>query len=447
VSEPAVRIEGLSKRYHIGSTRKTSGDLRETLADVGNRLWGRIAGRPPGSPVAGDEIWALRDVSFEIGEGDVVGVLGRNGSGKSTLLKILSRITEPTEGRATVRGRLSSLLEVGTGFHPDLTGRENVFLNGAIMGMRRSETLRKFDEIVAFAEVEQFIDTPVKHYSSGMYMRLAFAVAAHLESDILVVDEVLAVGDAEFQKKCLGKMKDVSGQGRTVLFVSHNLSAVKMLCNKSLLLSQGRLIEFGETEGALRTYMSTGLAAGSSRAWRSRAEAPRGDRMWLKAARVAQGDVCREQVDIDKPIRLEVDFVNEDEGARLWVTIVLFDAFGVCVLTTASTPRGNLLEERWFCQPHPRGTFRFSVTLPANFLNEGRYFVSMTLASPNPPTEEMAADRIASFEVVDTGFMREPGFVGKWEGVVRLPLEWRGELIEREQGHNQPAENTNQKSA
>jgi lipopolysaccharide transport system ATP-binding protein len=430
VSEPAVRIEGLSKRYHIGSIRKTSGDLRETLSAFANRLWSRPTRRSAGSPDSDDTIWALRDVTFEVAEGEVVGVLGRNGSGKSTLLKILSRITEPTEGRAIVRGRLSSLLEVGTGFHPDLTGRENVFLNGAIMGMRRSETLRKFDEIVAFAEVEKFIDTPVKHYSSGMYMRLAFAVAAHLESDILVVDEVLAVGDAEFQKKCLGKMRDVSGQGRTVLFVSHNLSAVKMLCSRAVLLSKGQLVQFGETEEILRSYMREDLDMGGERCWSSREEAPGGERVWLKAARIIQQEACRGQVVIDKPVRVEVDFVNEDEGARYWVTFQFLDALGVCVLTTVSSPKGNLLEERWFCQPHPRGTFRFSVTFPGNFFNDGRYFLNMTVASPNPPRLELAGDRLTSFEVIDTGSMREPGFLGKWEGVVRMPLEWRGELIE-----------------
>ena len=260
-----IEVQNLSKLYKLGSIGSTT--LRESL----NRAWYRIIGKeelgrrigekdlmiPPDHPQAGPEpntFWALKDVSFTVEQGDIVGIIGRNGAGKSTLLKVLTRITEPTSGRAVLRGRVGSLLEVGTGFHPELTGRENIFLNGAILGMRRREIERKFDEIVAFAEVERFIDTPVKRYSSGMYVRLAFAVAAHLDPEILLVDEVLAVGDAEFQKKCLGKMKDVAGEGRTVLFVSHNMAAVQTLCLRALLLQAGSIIASGPAQDIVVAY-------------------------------------------------------------------------------------------------------------------------------------------------------------------------------------------------
>jgi ABC-type polysaccharide/polyol phosphate transport system ATPase subunit len=260
MSDIVIRCEGLGKSYSIGhqgpQERYTA--LRDVLARQARGVWNATRRALRGqTAVAGDQVeefWALKDVSFDIKRGEVVGIIGRNGAGKSTLLKILSRITEPTEGRVTLRGRVASLLEVGTGFHPELTGRENVFLNGAILGMTRSEIKRKFDEIVAFAEVEKFLDTPVKRYSSGMYVRLAFAVAAHLEPEILVVDEVLAVGDAEFQKKCLGKMRDVSIGGRTVLFVSHNMAAVAKLCNVGILLNGGRLLACDTTDSIIDQY-------------------------------------------------------------------------------------------------------------------------------------------------------------------------------------------------
>lgn len=260
MSDVAIRVEGLGKSYLIGheAQRERYTALRDVMASGARRLAAsvrdRLAMRPVASGQTTEEFWALKDVNFEIRHGEVVGIIGRNGAGKSTLLKILSRITEPSEGRVTIDGRVASLLEVGTGFHPELTGRENIYLNGAILGMTRAEIRRKFDEIVDFAEVERFLDTPVKRYSSGMYVRLAFAVAAHLEPEILVVDEVLAVGDAEFQKKCLGKMQNVAGHGRTVLFVSHNMAAVKSLCNKALYLSQGALAFSGETMAVLNRY-------------------------------------------------------------------------------------------------------------------------------------------------------------------------------------------------
>src|SRR5215510_11481136 len=250
MSDIAIRIENLSKKYEITVGKDRHDTLRDQISDSVRSLFHRN-GRPRGQR---ETLWALKDVSFEVNQGEVVGIIGRNGAGKSTLLKILSRITEPTEGRVRIRGRVASLLEVGTGFHPELSGRENVFLNGAILGMSREEIKRKFDEIVAFAEIEKFLDTPVKRYSSGMYVRLAFAVAAHLEPEILIVDEVLAVGDFEFQRRCLGKMNQVAHGGRTVLFVSHNMSAIEYLCNRAVLLDGGVCRCIGTAREAIDQY-------------------------------------------------------------------------------------------------------------------------------------------------------------------------------------------------
>lgn len=259
MSDIVIRVENLSKRYRIGHQADGSMSLREALLQKSRRLWNKTRDMATGKPfVHGDtheDIWALKGVNFEVQRGEAVGIIGRNGSGKSTLFKILSRITEPTEGRATIRGRVASLLEVGTGFHPELSGRENIYLNGAILGMTRSEIKNRFDEIVAFSEVEKFLDTPVKRYSSGMYVRLAFAVAAHLEAEILVIDEVLAVGDIQFQKKCIEKMQEVAKSGRTVLFVSHNMAAIQDLCQRAILLSSGVIYADQETVQAVKQFV------------------------------------------------------------------------------------------------------------------------------------------------------------------------------------------------
>ena len=260
---PVISVEGLSKRYFL-SHQKRQDTLRDSLMQAFRQAGRRLAGA--GEAAAGrEEFWALRDVSFQVGQGEVVGIIGRNGAGKSTLLKLLSRISDPTSGRIRLRGRVASLLEVGTGFHPELTGRENIYLNGAILGMSRAEIRSKFAEIAAFAEVERFLDTQVKHYSSGMYVRLAFAVAAHLEPEILIVDEVLAVGDAEFQKRCIGKMRDITQSGRTVLLVSHNLGVIQSLCSHCLLLNQGRVVSHGAPAAALAAYLDAGTAQQSFR--------------------------------------------------------------------------------------------------------------------------------------------------------------------------------------
>lgn len=278
MSDVAIRINGISKRYRIGGPGAKYKTLRDTIAGAGKALSQTRQQK--------EAFWALKDVSFDVNRGDVVGLIGRNGAGKSTLLKILTRITEPTEGYVDIKGRVGSLLEVGTGFHPELSGRENIYLNGAILGMGRRETEKKFDDIVEFAEVTKFIDTPVKHYSSGMYLRLAFAVAAHLESEILLVDEVLAVGDAAFQNKCLGKMGDVAAQGRTVIFVSHNLAAIMSLCSSCAYLAGGQLIEVGQTDAMVRNYLAGTAAAGDQDV--TIREGKAGAPMWMESVTVEE---------------------------------------------------------------------------------------------------------------------------------------------------------------
>jgi lipopolysaccharide transport system ATP-binding protein len=420
--KPIIEVAGLGKRYRLGE-RSPYRSLRETLSRVPRALLG---GARPG-PDAGGEIWALRDVSFSVAPGDVVGVIGRNGAGKTTLLRVLSRITEPTAGRVVIRGRVASLLEVGTGFHPELTGRENVLLNGTILGMARREVARKFDEIVAFAEVERFIDTPVKHYSSGMQMRLAFAVAAFLEPEILLVDEVLAVGDAAFQKKCLGKMEDTTRQGRTVLIVSHNIPLVLNLCRTALLFDRGALCAGGEAGGVVGRYLEGMRAAGGETSWPDPERAPGDARVRLQGVRILQegrpGPSA--EVDIARPVRVEISFRVFEEGEAHYAGLWLRDRTGVDVLASTSSPSMSLGDDGWTGRPRPAGFYRSVCTLPANFLNEGRY--SVTPIVGRPPASPIAMERDAvSFDVLDTGPMRQEYF-GQWLGVVRPRLAWSTE--------------------
>ena len=409
--------------YRIGGERHAYRTLRETLVGASKRPIERI--RHPGAAThTSEKLWALRNVDLEVEHGEVLGIVGRNGSGKSTLLKILSRITDPTEGRVEIRGRVASLLEVGTGFHGELTGRENIQLSGSILGMTRAEVRSKFDEIVDFAEIGRFLETPVKRYSSGMYVRLAFAVAAHLEPDILLVDEVLAVGDAAFQEKCLGKMDDVAGQGRTVMFVSHNLSAVRQLCSRAVVLEGGLLKAEGDTDEMLRAYMSSMAAATGAREWTDRETAPHGPDQWLRAVRVIQDDVSTQKVDIDNPFRVEFDFVNANERGRLFVHLFLLDDYGAIVLEAVNNPVANRLEERWYGEPHPCGAYRYSCTFPGTLLNARRYFVTLKVGNLANRSRDMNADRVISFEGYETTAMTG------YRGVIRVPMEWRGERLE-----------------
>jgi lipopolysaccharide transport system ATP-binding protein len=424
--KPVIRVEDVSKRYMIGALQPTGRTLREVIVDAArspiNRL--RSRRREPQEP-----IWALKGVSFEVEPGEAVAVIGRNGAGKSTLLKILSRITEPTAGRIELYGRVGSLLEVGTGFHQELTGRENILLNGAILGMRREEITRKFDEIVSFAEVERFIDTPVKRYSSGMYMRLAFAVAAHLEPEILLVDEVLAVGDANFQKKCLGKMNEVAHHGRTVLFVSHNMTAVNQLCPRTIMLADGGVLRDGRTAEVVPEYLKTGSGGGEV-IWDDERRAPGNDRVRLRAVRTVSKGAATSEVDIDREVAVEVDFWSYEPGARnLCVNIYVLDGLGNTVLSTANTPNANLTPDEWFGQSHEPGLYRAVCRLPANFLNEGLYYINAYIVSLGPLEVLVEAPQVLSLNVFDTGVMREQGGAGNWPGAVRVRLPWKTEQL------------------
>jgi lipopolysaccharide transport system ATP-binding protein len=373
MSETVIKVEHLSKQYRIGA-REGYRTFRETLVDAVktplqglSKVFNRrsaVGGRSSGD----DTIWALEDVSFEVKQGEVVGIIGRNGAGKSTLLKILSRITEPTEGRVELRGRVGSLLEVGTGFHPELTGHENIYLYGAILGMDRWEITRKFDEIVAFAELDKFIDTPVKKYSSGMYMRLAFAVAAHLEPEILLVDEVLAVGDAQFQKKCLGKMGDVAKEGRTVLFVSHQLEAIQRLCGSCLLIREGHLEEYNETPKTIKKYLDTEDRLCCS--WHN-ASPDTGAKGYLKSIRVLDaGNQPRSAFHRDEEIFVEmILFIGEKNSNWVLRCDLLKD--GAVAFRTSDFDTLVPGEEKGL----ERGTYEVKFQIPAYFLNYGTYSV------------------------------------------------------------------------
>src|SRR5436190_18304095 len=330
MADVAVRVDGLSKRYALGTGAYTYGRLTESLSNALRRPF-RHTERT--ADPEDRHIWALRGVSFQVVQGEAVGIIGRNGAGKTTLLKVLSRITDPTEGLVRIRGRVDSLLEVGVGFHSELTGRENIFLNGAILGMRRAEIVRKLDEIVAFAEVERFLDTPVKRYSSGMYVRLAFAVAAHLEPNVLLVDEVLAVGDIDFQRKCLGKMHDVAQGGRTVLFVSHQLAAVNRLCDRALWLHQGQVRALGSREEVGSAYLNFGDQAMGQRTWGGDEPMPGSQGLGLRRVTVLSDGVSGPTVDIRKLFRIEIEYELDRRHRGLRIGFTLYADDGTAVFT------------------------------------------------------------------------------------------------------------------
>jgi len=434
VAAPAIRAIDVRKRYRLGEVepyRALRDSIGRVISAPARAAVSLVRGRQRTrtTPARDGYVWALDGVSFEIAHGEVVGLIGPNGAGKSTLLKILALVTDPTSGRAEMRGRVGSLLEVGTGFHPELTGRENAYLSGAILGMPRAEIRRKFEDIVAFAEVERFIDTPVKRYSSGMYTRLAFAVAAHLEPEILLVDEVLAVGDAAFQKRCLGKMDDVAREGRTVVFVSHNMTAINQLCPRSLLLVGGRVVRDGPTPEVIRTYLESAAADSGERIW-AEDEAPGGGAIRLRAVRVRAASGVTGDVPIDEPVAVEVDFEMLSSGyPTLCVNLYLLDASGTVVLSTVATPGANALPERWFGEPHPPGFYRARCELPADFLNDGRYYISVFLVTLGPVKIEAEAREAISFNVFDTGSMRDPGQT-QWDGLIRVRLPWTTERLD-----------------
>jgi lipopolysaccharide transport system ATP-binding protein len=425
MSAPAVEVESLWKEYAIGGQENRPDNFREMLSSALSAPFRRFL--RDGAEAPSEQFWALKDINLQIKAGEVVGIIGGNGAGKSTLLKVLSRITDPTKGEARIRGRVASLLEVGTGFHPELSGRENVYLNGAILGMTRAEIGRKFDEIVAFAEIDKFLDTPVKRYSSGMYVRLAFSVAAHLDPEILIIDEVLAVGDAAFQKKCLGKMGDVGRAGRTILFVSHNMTAVSQLCSRAVSLERGAIKQSGAVSDVVSDYLGSGLREGSVE-WPDRTAAPGGRRIKLTAVRVLSGGRVASAIPIDQPADIEVEFLNLVPSIRgLFVYLSLHDATGMTVLCSANTEAASLNKSGWFHEAHGAGLYRARCRIPPNFLNSIRYSVSVQVLTLDPDREEAAAAQVVAFSVHDTGVMREPSQLGPWQGQVRIPLEWHTE--------------------
>jgi len=424
-----VKVENLSKKYvisHQAKERYTA--LRDVMANsfktVGRKLLSLAQDRKLKTQnTSREEIWALKDISFEVNRGDKIGIIGRNGAGKTTILKILGRITEPSEGEIRLRGRVGSLLEVGTGFHPELTGRENIFLNGAILGMTRTQINKKFDEIVDFAEIEKFLDTPVKRYSSGMYVRLAFAVAAHLETEILLVDEVLAVGDARFQKKCLGKMEDVSTkEGRTILFVSHNMGTITSLCDKTILLDTGQLIEYGKTSDVVLRYYSQGLASPASFESVSMGKLVGDDHASLISGAVVNRDSKTvSEVDIREPLIITMRFkINRSANNKYFPNFHFFSSDGTYAFV--SSPRTQTIETA------DVGIYKAECMIPDNFLNEGTYFVGLALTSFGSGMTVHFYERNAlSFNVrdpIENVPTRHHEYTGPIPGVVRPLLEW-----------------------
>ncbi len=423
-----VTVENLSKRYQIPTRRVTYETLRDRIAQSFRAPF-NFGRERDNDERRGRTFWALRDVNFEVKPGEVVGVIGRNGAGKSTLLKVLSRITEPTVGRVRLYGRVGSLLEVGTGFHPELTGRENVYLNGAILGMRRTEINQRFDEIVSFAEIDDFLDMPVKHYSSGMYMRLAFAVAAHLEPEILIIDEVLAVGDARFQAKCINKMEDAGQHGRTVVFVSHNMSAVTRLCPRTILLEGGQVLRDGPSHEVVSAYLNSGLGTAAAREWPDPSKAPGNKTVRLRAVRVVSesGEVT-ESIDIRRPVGVEMEFEVLEEGHVLVPNYHFVNEEGVIVFIASEQ------HTKWQRKVRPAGRYVSTAWIPGNFLAEGTLFVSPAVSTLDPVTIHFFERNAVAFQVIESphGDSARGDYEGPMPGFVRPLLNWTSELIANE---------------
>jgi len=429
MSDTVISIENVSKSYRLGTigTGTFRGDL--------SRWWARQRGKPDPYQIvgladhgnqSGETIWALKDINLNVQQGEVLGIIGRNGSGKSTLLKILSDVAAPTSGEVKIKGRIASLLEVGTGFHPELTGRENVYLNGAILGMSRQEVSRKFDEIVDFSGIEQFIDTPVKRYSSGMHVRLGFAVAAHLEPEILIVDEVLAVGDAEFQKRCLGKMGSVAKEGRTVLFVSHNMTAIQTLCQSGIWLDAGQLKEQGYVSEIVTTYLRSSLAEEdiNERIWTDIVNAPGNEtvrlhRISLQPEDGKPGDLITMQT----PLRIEVEYWNLLPAVHLHATLHIYNDRGVLAFTTGAAFSSDY---DLYTQP-PVGLFRSICHIPGKLLNSGFHRINLMLARSNTMGSFYLEEAIG-FNVIDT-IQRKIAWFNREPGVICPELPWEIEYL------------------
>jgi lipopolysaccharide transport system ATP-binding protein len=423
-----IKAENISKAYQLGQigTGTLSRDIERMFAKMRGKEDPFLKiGEANDRSVKGssDVVWSLQDINFEIQAGDAVGIIGKNGAGKSTLLKILSRITSPTTGKITINGRIASLLEVGTGFHPELSGRENIYLNGAILGMRKAEIKKKFDEIVDFAGVERYIDTPVKRYSSGMYVRLAFAVAAHLEPEILVVDEVLAVGDFEFQKKCLGKMKDVSSNdGRTILFVSHNMAAISNLCSKAMLLKNGRFVEFDDARKVIESYMQTG-SVNLGCVYTSDIVFSRiNPKFNIEKIYLTNNKIISSEFGLDEDIAVVVEY-EVLEATLASVSIHLLDKYEECILATFNADSANTGKDPLYNVELKKGKYQSTCVIPKDLLNESTYKINVFLSSDLTFNDMTIALNVLSFQTHDTNGMSSQ-HIGEWTGQIRPKLYW-----------------------
>jgi len=423
----AIYVDRISKQYRIGHGKSAQyTTLRDQVSGVIQRyarhVW-RIGRENDGESLSSQEehIWAVRDISFEVMRGEVVGIIGPNGAGKSTLLKILTRITEPTQGRVAIFGKVGSLLEVGTGFHKELTGRENVYLNGAILGMKKVEINRKFEEIVSFSEFEKFIDTPMKYYSSGMQVRLAFSVAAHMEPDILLIDEVLAVGDAAFQRKCLNKMEEVGNEGRTVIFVSHHMPSIVRLCERTILLGQGQIVRDGPTHQVVGEYLHKALGTTPTRNWKDPQNAPSSDIVRLRSMAIKNsfGQVV-DTVDIREMVAVELGYEVMRPGYVLYPGFTIHNEEEIWLFASLET------NPEWLRKPRPVGYFVSTGWIPGNFLAEGTMFVGASIRTEDPQRVHFYEREAASFQVIENpgGLSARIDHPGQFPGVVRPLLQW-----------------------
>jgi len=421
-----ITVENLGKKYFIGSIQDRPTNFRESITKNVFKTFQQVSsffkGEASAATGLNQAVWALKDVSFSVEPGETVGIIGHNGAGKSTLLKILSRITYPTCGKAVLQGRIGSLLEVGTGFHPDLSGRENIFLNGSMLGMSYHEIKKHFDEIVEFAEVGKFIDTPMKHYSSGMYVRLAFSVAAHLNAEILILDEVLAVGDIRFQKKCLGKMDDVAQSGRTILFVSHDISAFKAFCQRGLFISNGKLVADGPMDKVIETYLQDMSKENAEQEWegnlRPGNHAYKINRITAKAA----GQHQSSRFPISKPINFEIEFEVIEDKSQAAFSLLLYTVEGYAICNLLSNH-----DEKLHGSPLKKGIYTTRCTIPGHFLNEGSYYFTLNGFSSNWSDEFQLPGGI-KIDTYDDGVLKKDYF-GQFKGFVRPCFEWETQPI------------------
>lgn len=411
----AIKIENLNKKYLINHNNSGYRTFREDMVNLPQTIINRTIGKSKNNII--EEFWALKNINVQIEKGDRIGIIGHNGAGKSTLLKILSKITTPTDGKVTINGKLSSLLEVGTGFHPELTGRENIYLNGSILGMKRKEIDKKFADIVEFSEVERFLDTPVKKYSSGMYIKLAFSVAAHLDPDILIIDEVLSVGDAQFQKKSIGKMKNINSDGKTVIFVSHNLAAVKSFCNKVILMNEGEIIYFGDTQEALNMYLGEYHYARYKKIWNEKDFVTHSYIKLISISVVDANFNDLTSIDIDTSFYIKIDFENFSNLSNVGFTLNFYDEENNIIFSSI-----NNNEKNWYGKSMTIGIYSTYCKIPENLLNNGWYSVGLTLFGKNF-SDAKSYENVLLLELHD-GINVRNDFFGDFGGVIRPLLEW-----------------------